>query len=194
MKSLKGTKTEKNLMKSFAGESQARNRYSFYASIAKKENLIQISNIFAETADNEKEHAKRFLKFLVKDLDGEMVPVEAAYPVALGDTKRNLLGAAEGECEEAHSLYPAFAVEAEEEGFGEVAAVFRLIAEVEKRHEARYRKLYSNLCSGTVFKKSEPVEWKCINCGYIHKGDSAPETCPACSHPQGYFEVLSENY
>ncbi|MFA0887613.1 MAG: rubrerythrin [Synergistales bacterium] len=194
MKSLKGTKTAENLMKAFAGESQARNRYSYYASVAKKENLVQISNIFTETADNEKEHAKRFFKFLLKDLNGEMIPVDASYPVALGDTKLNLLAAADGEREEWGELYPSFADVADQEGFPEIATVFRLISEVEKHHEARYRKLHANLLSGTVFGKAEETEWKCGNCGYIHKGTSAPDMCPACAHPQGYFEILAENY
>ena len=194
MKNLKGSKTAENLMKAFAGESQARNRYSYYASVAKKENLVQISNIFTETADNEKEHAKRFFKFLAKDLNGEMVTVDASYPVALGDTKLNLLAAADGEREEWGELYPSFADVADEEGFPEIATVFRMISEVEKRHEARYRRLHANLVSGKVFSKPQETEWKCGNCGYVHKGTSAPDMCPACAHPQGYFEVLAENY
>ena len=194
MKSLKGTKTAENLMKAFAGESQARNRYSYYASVAKKEGFVQISNIFTETAENEKEHAKRFFKFLARDLNEGKVSIESCFPVALGDTRLNLLAAAEGEHEEWNELYPAFADMADEEGFPEVAMVFRKIAEVEKHHEARYRKLRANLESGNVFRKPVVVEWKCSNCGYIHKGDSAPDMCPACAHPQSYFEVLESNY
>lgn len=194
MKSLKGTKTAENLMKSFSGESQARNRYTYYASVAKKEKFIQISNIFTETADNEKEHAKRFYQFLLKDLNGEAITIQATFPVALGDTKSNLLAAAEGEKEEWDELYPAFAAVAEEEGFPIIANIFREIAEVEQHHEARYRKLHANLVSGEVFKKDTIVEWKCNNCGYIHTGQSAPDMCPACAHPQGHFEVFMENY
>ncbi len=194
MKSLKGTRTAENLMKAFAGESQARNRYTYYASTAKKEGYVQISNIFTETADNEKEHAKRFFKFLVESLDGEMVEINASYPVALGDTKANLLAAAQGENEEWSELYPHFADIADEEGFPAIAVVFRKIADVEKHHEARYRKLYSNLINDTAYKKAGPVKWKCNNCGYIHEGDSAPQSCPACAHPQGYFEVFVETY
>ncbi|HWR39116.1 MAG TPA: ferritin family protein [Patescibacteria group bacterium] len=194
MKTIKGTKTAENLMKAFAGESQARNRYTYYASVAKKENLIQISNLFVETADNEKEHAKRFFKFLLPEMNGEMVDIHAAYPVALGDTKNNLKAAADGEHEEWADLYPAFADVADQEGFAEIATIFRKISEVEKRHEARYRKLYDNLIKGTVFAKSASLEWKCDNCGYIHTGTAAPAQCPACAHPQGYFEVFKETY
>lgn len=194
MKSLQGTKTAENLMKAFAGESQARTRYTYYASIAKKENLVQISNIFLETAENEKEHAKRFFKFLVASLNETMVEITASYPVAMGDTKCNLKAAADGENEEWGELYPAFADVAASEGFPEVAQAFRKIAEVEQHHEARYRKLLANLINGEVFQKSTEVEWKCENCGYIHKGASAPEICPTCLHPQGYFELLADNY
>ncbi len=194
MTMLKGTQTAENLMKAFAGEAQARTRYTYYASIAKKENLVQISNIFTETAENEKEHAKRFYKFLVEGMNGEKVVVNTAYPVAMGDTAQNLLAAAEGEMEEWGEMYPSFAEVAEREGFPEIATVFRKISEVEKRHEARYRKLLANLVSGQVFRKPEAVEWKCNNCGYIHKGDSAPDMCPACAHPKGHFEVFVENY
>jgi len=194
MKQLQGTKTAANLMKAFAGESQARTRYTYYASIAKKENYCQISNIFMVTAENEKEHAKRFYKFLVAGMNETMVEINASYPVAMGDTKSNLLAAAEGEKEEWGALYPDFAETAEAEGFPEVAQAFRKIAEVEKHHEARYRKLYANMVNGEVFKKAAVVEWKCGNCGYVHKGNSAPEVCPACVHPQGFFEVLVENY
>lgn len=194
MKTLKGTKTAENLMKSFAGESQARTRYTYYASQAKKEGYVQISNIFLETAENEKEHAKRFFKFLRDSLEGEMVDINAAYPVGLADTKANLLSAANGENEEWTDLYPHFADVAAEEGFPEIATAFRKIAEVEKSHETRYRKLLSNIENGEVFKKDSVVQWKCNNCGYIHTGSSAPEICPACVHPQGHFEVFVETY
>lgn len=194
MKELKGTKTAENLMKAFAGESQARNRYTYYASIAKKENYVQIANIFTETADNEKEHAKRFFKFLVGSMNEEMVTIEATFPVAMGETKLNLLAAAAGELEEWQDLYPAFAAVADAEGFPEIALVFRKVAEVEKRHEARYRKLAANLAAAKVFKRPEAIKWKCNNCGYIHTGASAPDLCPACAHPQGYFEIFVENY
>lgn len=194
MKSLKGTKTAENLMKAFAGESQARNRYTYYASVAKKEGYVQIQNLFLETADNEKEHAKRFFKFLNESLSGEMVEIEAGFPVGLGDTKFNLIAAANGENEEWSDLYPKFADEADEEGFKEIAVVFRKIAEVEKHHEARYRKLADNIDKGTVFKKDSVVRWKCNNCGYIHTGEKAVEVCPACAHPQGHFEVFVETY
>ncbi len=196
MKSLKGTKTAENLLKSFAGESQARNRYTYYASIAKKEGYVQMGEIFTETADNEKEHAKRFFKFLAdSDLNGEAVVIkDAGYPVFLGDTKRNLLAAAAGENEEWTTLYPNFADVAEDEGFSDIAFVYRKIAEVEKRHEARYRKLAKNIEDGIVFEKNKTVLWKCTNCGYIHEGTSAPEFCPACAHPKAYFEIFTENY
>ncbi|WP_129600576.1 rubrerythrin [Anaerophilus nitritogenes] len=194
MKSLKGTKTAQNLMKSFAGESQARTRYTYYASTAKKEGYVQISNLFLETAENEKEHAKRFFKFLNESLMGDMVEIHATYPVGLGDTKQNLLWAAEGENEEWSDLYPHFADIADEEGFPEIAVAFRKIAEVEKHHEARYRNLLENINNNTVFKKDKVVKWKCNNCGYIHEGEEAPKLCPACIHPQGHFEVFVENY
>ena len=194
MKSLKGTKTAENLMKSFAGESQARTRYTYYASQAKKEGYVQISNIFLETAENEKEHAKRFFKFLNETLEGETVEITAEFPVGLGDTKSNLIAAAEGENEEWTELYPKFADIAEEEGFPNIAYVWREIAEAEERHEIRYRKLVANIENDTVFKKDTEVEWKCNNCGYIHKGKSAPDLCPACAHPQGHFEVFCETY
>ncbi len=196
MKSLKGTKTAENLLKAFAGESQARNRYTYYASQAKKEGYVQIQNFFLETADNEKEHAKRFLKFLKADPDinGKAIEITASYPAALGDTKFNLKAAAEGENEEWSELYPAFADVADKEGFPEIAIIFRKIAEVEKHHEARYRKLLQNIENNTVFKKGEKTYWKCNNCGYIHEGLEAPELCPACQHPQGFFEVLADNY
>jgi rubrerythrin len=194
MKPLKGTKTAENLMKAFAGESQARNRYTYYASVAKKEGYVQIANLFTETAENEKEHAKIFFKFLNESLNGETVEINAGYPVALGDTKANLLAAANGEKEEWSELYPEFAKVAEEEGFSDIAEAFRKIAKVEKHHEARYRKLLKNIENGTAFKKDTVVLWKCNNCGYIHEGDSAPEVCPVCAHPQGFFEVFVETY
>lgn len=197
MKSLKGTKTAENLLKAFAGESQARNRYTFYSSVADKEGFKQIKNIFLETADNEKEHAKRFYKFLLEGLQGELpaaIEINAAYPVAQGTTLDNLKAAASGENEEWTDLYPAFAQVAQDEGFPEVAAAFKLIALVEKHHEARYAKLAENILNEKVFKKDEKVVWKCGNCGYVHEGVGAPEKCPACVHPQSYFEVMVEAY
>ena len=191
MKSLKGTKTEQNLLKSFAGESQARTRYDYFAKQAKKEGLEQIAAIFEETALNEKEHAKRFFKFL----EGGMVEITAAYPAGvIGTTMENLKAAAEGENEEWTELYPMFANIAEEEGFKTVAAAFRMIAEVEKAHEARYLKLYKNLDEGMVFERDGVIVWKCRNCGYLHEGKKAPKTCPACLHPQAYFEIKEINY
>lgn len=191
MKSLKGTKTEQNLLKSFAGESQARMRYDYFAKQAKKEGLEQISALFAETALNEKEHAKRFFKFL----EGGVVEITAAYPAGVIDTTlENLKAAAEGENEEWTDLYPAFAKTADEEGFPEVAVAYRMIAKVEKAHEERYLKLYKNLDSGKVFEKDGVVVWKCINCGYLHEGEKAPDLCPACLHPQAYFEIKESNY
>ncbi|NSW89213.1 MAG: rubrerythrin family protein [Firmicutes bacterium] len=197
MKSLKGTKTAENLLKAFAGESQARNRYTFYASVADKEGYKQIKNIFIETADNEKEHAKRFYKFLLEGLKEELpatVEINAAYPVAQGTTLDNLKAAASGENEEWSELYPAFAKVAEEEGFPEIANVFRMIASVEKRHETRYQKLADNIVNNKVFNKDNKILWKCGNCGYVHEGTSAPEICPACAHPQAFFEVFVEAY
>lgn len=196
MKNLKGTKTAENLLKSFAGESQARNRYTFYASIAKKEGFVQIQNLFIETADNEKEHAERFFKFLAgSDLNGTALEInDAGYPIALGSTKENLLAAAAGEHEEWTELYPAFADVAEAEGFTDIAFVYRKIAEVEKKHEDRYNKLADNVEKGEVFSKSEVTLWKCGNCGYIYEGKEAPAACPACAHPQAYFEVFVQNY
>ncbi|MBN2542641.1 rubrerythrin family protein [bacterium] len=191
MKSIKGTKTEKNLLASFAGESQARNRYSYFASKAKKEGYVQIQNLFLETAENEKEHAKRFFKFL----EGGMVEITASYPAGvIGDTIENLKAAAQGENEEWTKLYPMFADIAEEEGFDEIADVYRAIARVEKAHEARYLELLKNVQEGKVFKKDGVVKWKCNNCGYIHEGPEAPELCPSCAHPQGYFEVWCKTY
>ncbi len=194
MGSLKGTKTAENLMKSFAGESQARNRYTFYASQAKTEGYVQIANIFLETAENEKEHAKRVFKFANEDLCGEAVEINASYPVALGDTKLNLKAAADGENEEWTQLYPEFAKVADQEGFPVIATVFRKIAEVEKHHEERYKALLKNIEEGKVFTKDKVYKWKCSNCGYIYEGTCAPKACPACAHPQSYFELLADNF
>ncbi len=190
MKSLKGTKTEKNLMAAFVGESVARNKYTFFASVAKKEGYEQISAIFQETADNEKEHAKRFYKFLG---DAE-VQVESTYSSGLGDTAACLKMAAAGEHEEWSEIYAKGAKDAEEEGFAEIAAVFKNIAAVEKHHEERYRALLHNLETAQVFEKSEVKVWECRNCGHIAVGTKAPEVCPACNHPQSYFELREENY
>ncbi|MGX4599751.1 rubrerythrin [Faecalimicrobium sp. JNUCC 81] len=192
---LNGTKTAENLMKSFAGETQARTRYTYYSSIAKKEGYVQIANIFMETAEQEKEHAKRFYKFLKEDFKDESIEINASYPVSFHqETAKNLKAAADGEHEEWEVDYPNFAKVAKEEGFPEISAAFEKIGEVEKRHERRYRKLLNNIENNSVFKKDEVVLWKCNNCGYIHEGEEAPKTCPACIHPQGYFEVFIENY
>lgn len=190
-KSIKGTKTEKNLLTSFAGESQARNRYTFFASAAKKEGYEQISRFFLETAENEKEHAKVFFKYL----GGGEVEITASYPAGvIGDTKSNLEAAAAGENMEWTVLYAEAAKIANEEGFPDVARSFEQIAKVEKFHESRYRKLAANIARGEVFKKKASMKWHCINCGYVHEGDEAPKECPACKHPQAYYEVLAENY
>lgn len=197
MKNLKGTKTAENLLKSFAGESQARMRYNYYASIAKKEGFVQISNIFTETADNEKEHAKRFFKFLNEDptLAGEGLEITAAYPAGdMATTVENLKSAAAGENEEWTDLYPSFADTAAEEGFADIAAVYRKIAEVEAKHEARFNDLAKNIEDDKVFKKDTAVLWKCLNCGYITEAVEAPKLCPACAHPQSYFEVFVKTY
>jgi rubrerythrin len=197
MKSMKGTKTAENLLKAFAGESQARNRYTFYASVADKEGYKQIRDLFTETADNEKEHAKRFYKLLLEGFAGEMpvgIEINAMYPVAQGTTLENLKAAAAGENEEWSELYPAFAKVAAEEGFPEVAGAFKMIALVEARHEARYNKLAANVAEGKVFKKDAPTLWKCNNCGYVVEAVAAPEKCPACLHPQAHFEVFVEAY
>lgn len=195
MKSLKGSKTAENLMKSFAGECQARTRYTYYSSVAKKEGYVQISNIFMETAENEKEHAKRFYKFLKNVYSGEQIEITAGYPVDLYDeTVKNLKAAASGENEEWTDLYPTFAKIAEEEGYPEVATVYREIIKVENRHEIRFNKLAKNIEEDKVFKKDEVVLWKCGNCGYIYEGTEAPKACPACAHPQSYFEVFVETY
>lgn len=192
MANLKGSQTEKNLLKAFAGESQARNRYSYFASVAKKEGYEQIAAIFTETADNEKEHAKRFFKFLES---GEALEITAMYPAGkIGTTLENLKAAAAGENEEWTELYPDFAKIAEEEGFKDVAICFTMIAKVEKEHEERYKKLAENIEKSEVFKKSKKERWKCRNCGYVHEGESAPEKCPACVHPKDYFEIKETNY
>jgi rubrerythrin len=190
-KSLKGTRTEQNLLKAFAGESQARNRYEFAASVAKKEGYVQISNIFQKTANQEKEHAKRFFKFL----EGGDAEITASYPAGkTGTTAENLKAAAMGENEEWTKLYPTFSEIAREEGFVEVAAAFKMIAKVEAEHEKRYLKLLKNLEEGSVFQKKEKVRWVCSNCGYVHEGEKAPEKCPACLHPKEYFELEEANY
>ena len=194
---MKGTKTAENLLKAFAGESQARNRYTFYASVADKEGFKQIRDLFTETADNEKEHAKRFYKLLLEGFQGQMpvgIEINAMYPVAQGTTLDNLKAAAAGENEEWTELYPAFAKVAAEEGFPEVAGAFKMIALVEARHESRYNKLAANVAEGKVFKKDAPTLWKCNNCGYIVEAVAAPEKCPACLHPQAHFEVFCEAY
>ena len=191
MKDVKGTKTEKNLLKAFAGESQARNRYTYFASVARKAGFEQIAAIFLETAENEKEHAKRFFKLL----KGGEVEITASYPAGvIGDTAANLEAAAAGENLEWTKLYKEAEETAREEGFKEVASQFKEIAEVEEEHEKRYRKLLKNVREGKVFKKDAVVKWKCRNCGYVHQGKEAPEKCPACTHPQAYYELLCENY
>jgi len=194
MVELKGSKTEKNLVTAFAGESQARMKYDYFASVAKKEGYVQIQAIFEETALNEKEHAKVFFKYL-KECGGEAVPLEVEFPAGfIGTTEENLLQAAEGEKHEWSSMYPDFAKVAREEGFLEIAKSFEEIAEVEEQHEKRYRKLLDNVLNGTVFRKNKVVKWRCRNCGYVHEGDEAPHICPACQHPQAHYEVLAENY
>lgn len=191
MKSIKGTRTEKNLLKAFAGEAQARNRYTYFASVAKKEGFEQISAIFLETAENEKEHAKVFFKYL----EGGEVEIQASYPAGkIGTTLENLLAAATGEKMEWSVLYPNFAKVAEEEGFPEIATSFKEIAEVEEAHERRYLKLAENVKERRVFKRDQVVRWKCRNCGYIHEGAEAPDICPACRHPQAYYEIFVEPY
>jgi len=191
MKSIKGTRTEKNLLKAFAGEAQARNRYTYFASVAKKEGFEQISAIFLETAENEKEHAKVFFKYL----EGGEVEIQASYPAGkIGNTLENLIAAAAGEKTEWSILYPDFAKVAEEEGFPEIATSFKEIAEVEEAHERRYLKLAENVKERRVFKRDQVVRWKCRNCGYIHEGAEAPDICPACRHPQAYYEIFVEPY
>ncbi len=191
MESLKGTQTEKNLLAAFAGESQARNRYTMFASKAKNEGYEQISALFLETARNEKEHAEVYFKHL----QGGMVEIVAEYPAGvIGTTAENLLAGAEGELAEWGTIYPDFAKTADEEGFPQVAASFREIAKVESYHERRYRKILDNVEKGLVFKKEQPTKWKCDNCGYVHEGAEAPKICPACKHPQSYYEIWTEPY
>ena len=190
-KSIKGTETEKNLLKAFAGESQARNRYTYFAGVARKAGYEQIAAIFTETAENEKEHAKIFFKYL----EGGEVEITAAYPAGtIGDTKANLEAAAAGEKMEWSDLYAGFEQTARAEGFPEVAASFKQIAEVEEFHEKRYRKLAANIETGELFKRPAAVKWHCINCGYVHEGPEAPALCPACKHPRAYYALLAENY
>lgn len=191
MATLQGTQTEQNLLKAFAGESQARNRYSYFAKVAKKEGYVQISEIFEETANQEQVHAKRFFRFL----EGGGVEITAMYPAGkLGTTLENLEASADGEEEEWTTLYPEFARVAREEGFPAVAAAFESISVAERQHEKRYRKLHANLTAGQVFKRGDKVVWTCINCGYVHEATEALGTCPACLHPQSHFELLGENY
>ena len=191
MQSIKGSRTEINLLTAFAGESQARNRYTYFASAARKEGFEQIANIFMETAENEKEHAKIFFKYL----EGGDVKITAIYPAGMiGPTLKNLEAAAAGENLEWTKIYADFAKTAREEGFSEVARSFEQIARVERFHEARYSKLISNVTKGEVFKKNGAVKWHCTNCGYVHEGPEAPQTCPACKHPQSFYEVLAENW
>jgi len=188
---LKGSRTEKHLLAAFAGESQARNRYTFFASVARKEGYEQMSAIFQETANNEKEHAELFFKLL----KGGTAEITASYPAGIvGATSENLEAAAEGEKLEWGTLYPNFAEMAENEGFKEVAGTFRMVAKVENFHERRYRKLLANVVQGRVFKKDTSIKWKCRNCGYVHEGKEAPESCPVCDHARSYFEVWCENY
>lgn len=187
----KGSKTEKNVLAAFAGESQARTRYSFFSSIAKKEEYEQISGIFQETSDNEKEHAQLFFKHL----QGGTAQISAEYPAGImGSTTQNLKAAAEGEKLEWGTLYPSFSNIAEEEGFKEIAETFKMVAKVEAYHEKRYRKLLESVTQGTVFKKDRVIKWKCRNCGYVHESNEAPAACPVCSHPRSFFEVWTENY
>ncbi len=188
---LKGSKTEKNLLTAFAGESQARNRYTYFASQARKDGYMQMADIFEETANQEKEHAKRFFKFL----EGGDVEVQAAFPAGvIGSTAENLKAAAAGENHEWTEMYPGFAKKAREEGFEEIAKVFEAVAVAEKQHEKRYNDLRANIEAGRVFKREEKVVWRCRNCGYLHEGKEAPQQCPACAHPQAHFELLAENW
>ena len=188
---IKGTQTEKNLLLSFAGESQARNRYTYFAGQARKDGYVQIADIFEETANQEKEHAKRFFKFL----EGGEIEVCGAFPAGvIGTTLENLKAAADGEHHEHSSMYPGFAKVARQEGFEDIAIVFEKISVAEKQHEKRYRDLAANIEKGQVFKRSQPTVWRCRNCGYLHEGTSAPEMCPACAHPQAHFELLGENW
>jgi rubrerythrin len=191
MAAVKGSSTEQNLLKAFAGESQARNRYTYFASVAKKEGFEQIAGIFLETAENEREHAKVFFKYL----EGGDVEITASYPAGvIGTTAENLAAAAAGEKLEWGTLYPEFATVAQAEGFLDIATSFREIAKVEVHHESRYNRLLANIQDGSVFKKSAPTKWICRNCGYVHEGSEAPSVCPACKHPQAYYELLCEGY
>ena len=191
MRALKGSRTEKNILTAFAGESQARNRYTYYASAAKKEGYVQISDIFTETADQEKEHAKRLFKLL----EGGEVEIVGAFPAGrIGTTVENLLEAAAGENHEHTAMYPEFAAVAREEGFSDIAEIFMAIALAEKQHEKRYRALAANIEAGRVFRRDKPQTWRCRNCGYLHEGSEAPEECPACAHAQAHFELLAENW
>jgi rubrerythrin len=191
MPSLKGTQTEKNLMAAFAGESQARNRYTFFASKAKKDGYQQIAAAFEETANQEKEHAKRLFKFM----EGGDVEITGSFPAGvIGATLDNLKAAAGGENHEHTGMYPSFAETAKKEGFDEIAAVFKAIAVAEKQHEKRFRDFAANIEAGRVFKREGKTKWRCMNCGYVHEGEEAPELCPACAHPRDYFELLGENW
>lgn len=191
MESIKGSQTEKNLLKAFAGESQARNRYTYFSKVAKKEGYEQIATLFLETSEEEKKHAKIFFSFL----EGGNLEITAMYPAGIiGTTAENLKAAANGENEEWTKIYPEFEKIAREEGFIKVATAFKLISKVEAAHEKRYSKLLKNIESNTVFQKSEKTEWHCIECGYIHEGEKAPENCPLCAHPKAYFQVRAENY
>jgi rubrerythrin len=191
MASLKGTRTEKNILTAFAGESQARNRYTYFASQAKKEGYVQMSYIFEETANQEKEHAKRLFKLL----EGGEVEITGGFPAGvIGSTLENLKASAAGEHYEQTEMYPGFAATAREEGFDAIAMIFEAIAVAEKQHEKRYNDLAANIEAGAVFKRDQSVTWRCRNCGYLHEGDEAPEACPACEHPQDHFEILGENY
>ena len=192
MAELKGTETEKNLLKAFAGESQARNRYNYFASLAKKEGFVQMAHIFEETADQEKEHAKRLFKFLKS---GEEIEITSAFPAgALKATVENLEASAAGENYEHTTMYPEFAATAKEEGFDAIADIFMAIAVAEKQHEKRFLDLKANIENDKVFKRDTSVTWRCRNCGYVHEGNEAPEDCPACDHPKAHFELLGENY
>jgi rubrerythrin len=191
MADLKGTQTEKNLLTAFSGESQARNRYTYFASQAKKEGYVQISDIFSETANQEKEHAKRLFKLL----QGGEVEITGAFPAGtIASTMENLKEAAAGENYEHTEMYPGFAKTATDEGFGDIAVIFTAIAVAEKQHEKRYLELAANIDAGRVFKRDAPVVWRCFNCGYLHEGSEAPVVCPACDHPQAHFELLGENW
>ncbi len=194
MNDLRGTKTAENLLKAFAGESQARNRYTYYAAAAEQEGYIRIAQVFRETAMNEESHARRFFGYLCDTFHGEEVPLSAGYPVGMATTEQNLGYAAAGEHDEWSHLYPTFGDIAEQEGFPEIAACFRFVAKAEVRHEARYNTLRENLRAGTLFQKDEEVEWKCEHCGYVHTGKTAPEVCPTCLKPQGWFGVRCESY